>query len=150
MSSNDNLKAVCSVRELAEMLCLSRARFYQLQKAGVFPMPLYCIHSRRPFYTLELQQQCIAIRKTGIRHNGLPILFNAPRKNKPTSSQDQPAPELEELVASLKELGLNVSLNKVETAIKAQYPQGLPQDSDKGTIIKKLYRTLEKDCKKGA
>ena len=35
MLSNNELKAVCSVTDMANKLGLSRARFYQLQKVGV-------------------------------------------------------------------------------------------------------------------
>ena len=146
MPSDGNLKAVCSVTELAKTLGLSRARVYQLQKTGVFPMPVYCIHTRRPFYTLDLQQECIAIRKTGIGYNGQPIVFNAPRKNKSGTSHDQTNHEFEELAGYLKGLGLNVPLDKVKTAVKTLYPQGLPEHPDKGRIIKELYKNLNQDC----
>ena len=33
------LRAAVTVAEMARMVGLSRARFYQLQKAGVFPTP---------------------------------------------------------------------------------------------------------------
>ncbi len=56
MRLDNDLKAVCSVTELTKKLGLSRARFYQLQKMGVFPMPIYCTRTIRPFYPLELQQ----------------------------------------------------------------------------------------------
>ena len=54
MLSNNDFKAVCSVTELAKNLDMSRARFYQLQKLGVFPEPVYCIRTKRPFYPLVL------------------------------------------------------------------------------------------------
>ena len=41
-----DLKAVCSVTALAKKLGLSRARFYQLQKMGVFCAPVYCTRTR--------------------------------------------------------------------------------------------------------
>ena len=43
--SENNLKPVCSVRELAEdLLGLSRQHFYNLLKKGVFPAPVYDIN----------------------------------------------------------------------------------------------------------
>ena len=40
--SENNLKPICSVRELAEdLLGLSRQHFYNLMKKNVFPMPIY-------------------------------------------------------------------------------------------------------------
>ena len=55
MLPNDDFKAVCSVTELAKKLDLSRARFYQLQKVCVFPEPVYCIRTKRPFYPMDIQ-----------------------------------------------------------------------------------------------
>jgi len=76
MTSDYDLKTVCSVSELAKKLDLSRARFYQLQKKGVFPVPVYCTRTKRPFYSSALQQKCINIRKTGIGFDGRPVIFN--------------------------------------------------------------------------
>ena len=148
MLSNNNLKAVCTVTELAKILDLSRARFYQLLKMDVFPMPVYCIQTRRPIYTLDLQQECITIRKMGIGHNGQPILFNTPRENNSRKSQGQTDCEFEELASCLKEMGLNVPLDKVKAVVQTLYPQGLPQHSDKGSVIKELYRKIEQDGKR--
>jgi hypothetical protein len=47
---SEGAKAVVSVSEMARMVGLSRARFYQLQQAGVFPLPVYDVASRRPVY----------------------------------------------------------------------------------------------------
>jgi hypothetical protein len=74
-------KAVYSVSETAHSVGLSRARFYQLVEAGVFPTPIYDIRTRRPYYTAELQEICKKIRQTNIGQNGLPILFYSPRQN---------------------------------------------------------------------
>ena len=43
-------EAVISVSEMARRLNLSRCRFYELVRAGVFPAPCYCLHSRRAMY----------------------------------------------------------------------------------------------------
>jgi len=85
MLSNNELKAVCSVTEMAGKLGLSRARFYQLQKTGVFPAPVYCVRTKRPLYPLDLQQECLDTRKTGIGHNGQPIVLTLHEKKNPGS-----------------------------------------------------------------
>ena len=48
---SDETKAIVTVSEMARMCGLSRARFYQLQKAGVFPAPVY--QDGRPLYPEE-------------------------------------------------------------------------------------------------
>ena len=140
MCLDNDLRAVCSVTELTKKLGLSRARFYQLQKMGIFPMPLYCTRTKRPFYPLELQQKCIDIRKTGIGFNGQATIFYASRKNISQKSPGQLDHQYEELADILSQMGLNVTCNKVRKAIKALYPTGLAQCSDEGMVIRDLFR----------
>ncbi len=140
MYSDNNLKAVCSVTELTKKLGLSRARFYQLQRMGVFPTPIYCTHTKRPFYPLDLQQKCIDIRKTGIGLNGQLILFYASRKNKSQKSPSQLDHKCEELADILSQMGLNVARNKVKNAVNVLYPGGLTQCPDEGMVIRDLFR----------
>ena len=142
MPSNNDLKAVCTVSALAKKLGLSRARFYQLQKTGVFPNPVYCIRTTRPFYPLELQQKCIEIRRTGIGFNGQQILFNASRKTKADKSKNQSDIKYEELMDIFKEMRLSVTHNKVKDAVKTLYPEGLPKGTIEGTVIRDLFRYL--------
>ena len=139
MPSNDDLKAVCSVSELVKKIGLSRARFYQLQKMGIFPKPVYCICTKRPFYPLDLQQRCLAIRKTGIGHNGRPIIFYGVRKDKPVKPQDQLNHGYKQLADTLRQMGLNVTVSTVENAVNTLYPEGMPND-DEGVIIRDLFR----------
>ena len=144
MLSNDDLKAVCSVSQLAEKLDLSRARFYQLQKIGVFPMPVYCIRTRRPFYPLDLLQRCQAIRRTGIGHNGHPVIFYKMRKDKPIKPQNQLNPDYKQLTDTLRQLGLNVTSNTVKNAVDTLYPEGMSSHTDDGTVLRELFRYLRK------
>jgi len=142
MLSDNNLKAVCSVTEMAKKLGLSRARFYQLQKMGVFPRPVYCTRTKRPFYPLDLQQQCIRTRKTGIGHNGQPLVFYSLRKDK---SQCWPHLDYKQLTDILRQMGLNVKLNTVSNSVKDLYPKGLPSHTDEGTVIRDLFRYLRQE-----
>ena len=142
MLSDNNLKAVCSVTEMAKKLDLSRARFYQLQKMGVFPKPAYCTRTKRPFYPLDLQRRCIRIRKTGIGHNGLPLVFYSRKKDK---SQCRPHLDYKQLTDILRQMGLNVKLNTVNNSVKVLYPKGLPSHTDEGTVIRDLFRYLKKE-----
>ena len=138
--SDNDLKAVCSVTEMTKKLGLSRQRFYQLQKMGVFPVPIYCIRTKRPFYSFDLQQKCIDIRKTGVGHNGQPVIFYTLRKNDSTKSQNEPNHRCEELTDILRQMGLNVTQNKVRHAIKALYPEGLTQSPIEGMVIRDVFK----------
>ena len=142
ISSNDNLQAVCTVSELAKKLDLSRARFYQLQKTGVFPAPIYCVRTKRPFYPLDLQQQCVDIRTTGIGCNGQPIIFYSSHKSKSRKSQNQSDSKYQELVTALREMGLDVTRDAIRKAVKALYSEGLAKGPIDGTVIGKVFRYL--------
>ena len=140
MLSDNDLKAVCTVTELAKKLGLSRARFYQLQNLGVFPKPVYCTRTRRPFYPLDLQQKCLDTRKTGIGHNGQPVVFYPSRQNKLRKSQNSLDNKYEELTGILRQMGLNVTYDKVKNAVKALYPEELTQRPVDGSVIRDLFR----------
>jgi hypothetical protein len=124
-------KAVVTVSEMARMVGLSRARFYQLQKAGVFPMPVYDVATHRPVYTEELQSVCLEVRRRNCGVNGKPVLFYArrvqitpapskPRKVTPKPSKNEHA----DLLDALQGLGLaSVTAAQVGPAVKELYPQ---------------------------
>jgi hypothetical protein len=96
------------------MLGLSRARFYQLQKAGVFPPPADSLSNRRPVYVEELQEVCLEVRRRNCGINGM--LFYAarfsssPRKPKPSKPRFAPrGKDVSELVEGLTALGLSAA-----------------------------------------
>ena len=142
MLKGNNHKGICSVTELAKRLGMSRARFYQLKKIGVFPPPVYCIFTKRPFYTHQLQQQCITIRKTGLGFNGKIAIFYSARKKKSANPLTRPDHMYHEFASVLRQMGLNVAKRKVKIAAKHLYPQGIPAQADEGTVIMNIYRYL--------
>ena len=142
MSFNNGLQAICTVSELARKLDLSRARFYQLQKKGVFPAPMYCIRSRRPFYPLELQQRCVDIRTRGIGCDGQPVIFYRSHKSKSKKSQSQSDSKCDELVTTLRSMGLDVARNDIKKAVKALYPEGLTKGPIEGMVVGEIFRYL--------
>ena len=149
MSPDNNLEGICTVTEIAKKLGLSRARFYQLQKMGVFPKPVYCPRTNRPFYTLDLQQKCIDIRKTGFALNGQPVIFYTLRKNSATKPQNQSNHKIQELTDILKQMGLNVTHRKIQKAVNELYPEGLAEGPVENAIITDLFKHLCQRCKKG-
>ena len=113
-------------------------------------MPIYCIRTRRPFYTQDLQQTCLDIRKTGIGHNGQPVVFNNMRKDMPEKPQNQSEQRSKVITDTLAQMGLNVTHKKVKTAINNLYPDGLPHSSDEGKVIRDLFRYFSDNYKKDA
>jgi hypothetical protein len=145
MSPDNDFKAICSVTEMARNLGLSRARFYQLQNLGVFPRPVYCVRSKRPFYPLDLQQKCMDVRRTGVGSDGRPILFNSRRKNSSKKPQHGPEQKCQQLTDILNQMGLKVSSGKVRDAVKVLYPEGLTERSAEDTVIRDLFRYFERE-----
>ena len=138
--ASEDRKAVCSVSEMAQLLDLSRSRFYQLQKQGVFPQPLYDSATKRPFYPEHLQHQCLETRHTGIGDNGQRILFYA-RRRKASVARKHPVPQYYQvLIKVLSQMGVNTTPKQLKVALKNLYPEGLPQNMDDGLVIRDLIR----------
>ena len=68
--NSDELPAVVSVSQMAKRVGLSRSRFYDLVKVGIFPSPVYCLCTRRPMFLTEQQAECLRVRSTNIGVNG--------------------------------------------------------------------------------
>ncbi len=135
------IKAACSVTEMAHQLNLSRARFYQLVKDDIFPPPVYCLRTKRPFYPPALQIVCVRVRATGIGANGQIILFYRPR-----SKTDRPDPHMQlynEIHDIFQQTGINKSKVTIKKALEKLYPQGLPARIDTGTLAGELFRYFQ-------
>ncbi|AQT68250.1 hypothetical protein STSP2_01406 [Anaerohalosphaera lusitana] len=141
------LKPIVSVKQMAEMLNLSRARFYQLLDEGIFPQPIYDLRTRRPLYDARLQKRCLEVRDTGIGDNGRYILFYSPREK----SESQPRKQnkgkttanlkYQELTETLNSMGLDCSAKEAGSAIEEIYPEGIEHE-DEGVVIREIFRYL--------
>lgn len=126
-------KAVVSVTEMARMVGLSRARFYQLKAEGIFPEPKQDETAGRPVYDQDLQRQCLQVRRTNCGINGQPIVFYSRRRDfgamkakaPRMPSKSKPPNRHTELIDGLRSLGLSsVSPKDVDTAIAELFPNG--------------------------
>ena len=146
------LESICSVTQMASSVNLSRARFHELIKKGFFPPPVYCICTKRPFYPLSLQQQCLDIRGNGIGFNGQPILFNTPRKAKRKVIKASPHRQVvhhEDLTAILRSIHIRATDTEITQAVMSLYPKGLPQGPLDNTVVRDVMTYLENACPKG-
>jgi hypothetical protein len=148
MSDHIERKSAVGIAEMARMVGLSRGRFYQLVGTA-FPWPLYDIKTRRPYYTEELQQVCLDVRRRNCGIDGRPVLFYARRA---TTSVPQPRRKKHEAVAKvndhtdliegLKSLGLaTVTTAQVEAALKSLYPSGA-NGTDQGEVLRAIFLHL--------
>ena len=77
---------------------------------GVFPPPLYRIDTRRPFFTQEMQEICLEVRRRNCGINGRPVLFYARRLGAPMTKAKTTPPKNShkhaDLIEGLRALGL--------------------------------------------
>ncbi len=144
-------KAVVTVSEMARMVGLSRARFYELVEAGVFPTPVYCVSTRRPMYVEELQAICLNVRRKNLGINGKPVLFYsrghrattpAVKPSKPPVAKPKPTPAHDDLIDGLGALGLVATSAQVVEAVAALYPAGVGR-TDRGQVLRAVFLRLK-------
>ena len=136
-------KQIVSITEMAEIVQLSRARFYQLLEQGFFPKPLHDERSKRPYYDIELQQKCLECRLRGIGTDGSFMLFYSPRKNGTASRKtNKTDPLIGELAETLKQMGLDVTMKQVQQGLSELYPDGT-NGQEQGVVIRELFRHLK-------
>ena len=153
----EQTKAVVTVAEMARMVGLSRARFYQLVQAGVFPMPVYNVSNRRPIYVEDLQKVCLEVRRRNYGINGKPVLFYTQRHRlsgqaKPlrkTNVRPKATERHADLIDALRGLGLAaVKAERVEAALKHLYPSGV-EGHDEGQVIRSVFLFLKRQDSDG-
>ena len=130
-----------TLQELCEQLGISKTRYYQLQKKGVFPAPQRA--GNRPVFDTNLAHQCSEVVRTRTGVNGEPVLFNAKRKQ--DSVQKRPAPvkgKHDDLIAALASLGLTVTKEQVAAAVHSLPDNGT--DLDEAALVKAVFLVLKK------
>lgn len=149
IASKTQTKAAVTVAEMARMVGLSRARFYQLQNAGVFPPPVYDVSTRRPFYDEKAQEVCLEVRRRNCGINGQPVLFYARRggEQSPTKKRrtnGKPKPKYPAIVDAVRVLGLaSVSDKIVTAAVTTLFPTGVDR-VDQSEVIRAVFVHLQR------
>lgn len=135
-------KPIVSIREICEMLQMSRSRYYQLVDSGFFPKPLIDERSSRPYFDAALQKKILEARQTGIGVDGSYMLFYAPRKKENHSHSKKKKkvdPVIQELGEMLESMGLETAFEEVQKALDELYPDGT-EGVDQGVVVRELYR----------
>lgn len=131
-----------TLQELCEMLGISRSRYQQLQRRGIFPCPQRT-SSNRPVFDQTLVQQCLEVVRTRVGINGEPVLFNRKTAQEPSKKRATPAKNThDDMVTALGSLGLSVTKDQVCTAINELPNKG--QDMDSVALIKQLFLHLKR------
>lgn len=137
-------KDAVSVSEMARMVGLSRARFYQLVKGGVFPEPRRHPETNRPYYDEEQQRTCLEVRRRNCGADGQPVLFYPERKRAGAGPKRPGRGKNEGLLDGVRGLGLTgVTAGQVAEALKELYPQGRP-GADDAEVIRCVFLHLRR------
>ena len=148
--SDKNFKPICSISYLCQNIVgLSRAQFYNLQRDQIFPEAKTDEKKGRKYFTLEQQKECYNIRVSGISHKGEFYLFYEPRSSAPSSPQKKTATKVDskvaELVDTLNHMGLKVNAKEAYESLKSLYPEG-HSEIDDGLLIRELFRFLKQNA----
>lgn len=150
-----NRRVVLTISDMARVVGLSRSRFYALMQQGVFPMPLYLIATKRPFFDERLRDECLMVRRTGLGTNNQPILFYPRRAGPPTNLSGKSSlrgkkksptinPRVLRLIELLKGLGVENPLpQSVAMALSDCFPDGVDGMPDH-ELVGAVYRDLRK------
>ncbi len=145
----EETKAIVTVSEMARMVGLSRARFYQLMREGVFPQPVY--DKGRPVYTEDQQQVCLEVRRRNRGVNGEPVLFYArrrPTERRKHTERPDPLPaknkDISALLNGLNALGLTTATAaQVVKVTKELFPQGTT-GMDQAEVLRAVFLHLKR------
>jgi len=152
MSGDIVTKAAVSVTEMARMVGLSRARFYQLVKKGTFPPADQDSATNRPCFFEEKQRQILEARRRNCGVDGKPILFYC-RRNDAGQKRSTSRPtigKVKEVVKKYTDLidglaGLNVTATvaQVEPLVKELFPIGT-DGVDPGEVIRAVFLRIQR------
>jgi len=148
----DTSKAAVTISEMARMVRLSRARFYQLIGTA-FPWPVYSVATKRPFFDEHLQQVCLEVRRRCFGVDGKPVLFYSrqlslsPRPKRRPVTKPKAAPpddDLLDVLEGVRALGLSMTTYaQVEAAMKSAFPKGAREVSS-GEVIRAVFLALQR------
>lgn len=152
MSGDIVTKAAVSVTEMARMVGLSRARFYQLVKRGTFPPADQDVATKRPCYLEEKHRQILEARRRNCGVDGKPILFYCRRNDagqprtapRPTSTKSKVVvKKYTDLIDGLAALNVAVTVAQVEPLVKELFPSGT-DGVDPGEVIRVVFLRIQR------
>jgi hypothetical protein len=155
MAENIVTKAAVSVTEMARMVGLSRARFYQLVRKGTFPPADQDTVSNRPCYFEEKQRQVLDARRRNQGVDGKPVLFYSRRRDfGQTKATPRPAKpkvnnQYADLIDLLGQAKLVVTAAQVEAVVKLEFPNGT-EGLDPSVVFIAVHKRLRSQNSSGS
>lgn len=152
MSGDIVTKAAVSVTEMAKMVGLSRARFYQLVRKGSFPPADQDPISKRPCFFEAKQRQILEARRRNCGVDGRPVLFYCRRNDagqkraasRPTIGKvKEVVQKYTDLIDGLAALNVTVTVAQVEPLVKELFPGGT-DGVDPGEVIRAVFLRIQR------
>jgi hypothetical protein len=147
----DEPSAGVSISDMARIVGLSRQRFHQLMKSGVFPQPLRDEVTGRPYYDESGQAQCLEVRRRNCGVNGKVVLFYARRQPvavpspRPKVARPAPTERHDDVLDGVRALGLaQATTAQVGETIKQLFPKGTA-GVDLGEVIRAVFLHLRQN-----
>ena len=149
MSENIVTKSAVSVTEMARMVGLSTARFYQLVRKGTFPAADQDAITQRPFFSEDQQRLILEARRLNCGVDGKPILFYSRRRDFGSVKTQRPAKpqgksnQFTELIDGLAALNVTATIVQVEPLMKELFLQGT-DGIDPGEVIRAVFLRIRR------
>ena len=152
---NNHIPEYVSMTQMAQILNLSRSRFYQLVDDNFFLKPLHLTSNKRPVYTKEMALENISFRKNNFGANKKIVMFYSSRNpsvvttRKKRAKKDGPKGDIStnnkysDLIDTLEGLGLNnVTVSQVESILKKSFPEGT-DNIDESEILRAVFKSIK-------
>ena len=156
MADNIVTKSAVSVTEMARMVGLSRARFYQLVRRGTFPPADQDTLTGRPCYFEEKQHQVLEVRRRNCGVDGSPILFYSRRRDLgQTKAPSRPAKPMTkpnnhaDVIHCLEQVKITMTSAQVEATLKELFPEGT-EGKDTGTVVEAIIDRVHRQNSSGS
>ena len=106
------------------------------------------LETRRPFFTQQMQETCLEVRRRNCGINGRPVLFYSRRLGTPMpipkTTPQKNSHKYADLIEGLRALGLTtVKCSDVEAAIQKNFPNGKSGIDDE-TILRAVFLHLKR------
>jgi hypothetical protein len=153
MPDDQYIPPVVSIKQMADLLGVSRSRLYQLLETGFLVKPVYLLSNRRPYFTQTMAKTNLQVKREGVGINGQIVLFYAKRekiqdtpvkrnrrqkKSKPKIAKNEYA----DLKDALESLGLNdLTDHQIKSALVNCFPDSIA-DLDESEVITTVFRYL--------
>ena len=151
---NNSLPEIISINQLCAFLDISRSRYYQLLDEGILLPPIYSLETKRPYYTRQMAQSNIDVKKNNVGINGKICIFyrsrsriiSSPARKQTTKKEKKEnvvASHIEDICEGLISLGIEtISPSQVKDVMHKCFPGGT-DNVDEGDVLRQVFCAIK-------